>query len=253
MNLFFLYGEDQVRSRRKLGEIIDEYVKVGHNRGFNLLRLDASQLGADELLVQLKSRALFSAKRLIVFENVLNNPAVSQIVLDYLKKSIKTGKREEIAVFWEPGRPNDRPGSLFNFLLKEAKIQKFELSEPVPNIFETMEAVTLGDRAKALKMISRHLENNDSPVYLLAMLAHQFRQLLVVREMLEKKISPERMPGFSGLKPFVVAKLINQAKKIDLVTLKKKYASLLNVDLKIKTGQVLPRPGLEFFIIENSG
>ena len=50
------------------------------------------------------------------------------------------------------------------------------------DIFKTIEALALKDKKKALWLIHEHLENGDSPLYLLSMINFQFRNLLIAKK-----------------------------------------------------------------------
>ena len=118
------------------------------------------------------------------------------------------------------------------------------------NIFKTIDAVAAGDNKKALKLINQHLEGGDSPIYLLTMVSYQFRNLLLIKDLLEKKNSLDVILKLTKLNPFVARKACFLSQKFTFKGLKVIYSQILDTDFKIKTGKISPRQGLELMISE---
>ncbi len=118
------------------------------------------------------------------------------------------------------------------------------------NIFKTIEAVASGNKKQALELISSHLKKGDSAVYLLAMVNYQFRHLLVVRDLLERKYSPFLIAKTARLKDFVVRKCCAISRKFSLTHLKRIYSLILKADIEIKTGKIPARQALEELILQ---
>jgi len=115
-----------------------------------------------------------------------------------------------------------------------------------PDIFKTIDAIASKDKKRALKLLKNHLKKGDNPLYLLSMINYQFRNLLIIKDLIEKNLSP-----FSaGLHPFVVRKSSALANKFSFSELKKIYQTLFKVDLNIKTGKIDPEAALDLFITE---
>ncbi len=114
------------------------------------------------------------------------------------------------------------------------------------DIFKTIDAIASKDKKRALKLLKNHLKKGDNPLYLLSMINYQFRNLLIIKDLIEKNLSP-----FSaGLHPFVVRKSSALANKFTFSELKKIYQILFEVDLNIKTGKIDPEAALDLFITE---
>lgn len=123
---------------------------------------------------------------------------------------------------------------------------------PVPrleaSIFKTIDAIANHDTKTALELLDRHWGQGDSPIYLLSMVGYQFRNLLLVKNLLEKGRLLPTIVKMTGLNPFVARRCLSQADKFTFPRLKQIYAGLLETDRQIKTGRVNPRQGLEFFV-----
>jgi len=118
------------------------------------------------------------------------------------------------------------------------------------NIFKTIDAISQKDKKTAIKLIYKHLENGDNPLYLFSMIEFGFRNLLIVKNLSEKYQNYSLIVKKSGLHPFVAQKSYFQAKNFSFEELKKIYQKLFQIDLDIKTGKIKPEAGLEMFLAE---
>ena len=118
------------------------------------------------------------------------------------------------------------------------------------DIFKTIDALAERKKALALNLIHQHLEKGDAPLYLLAMINFQFRNLLEVKDLIEKNIPYYQIINQSNLHPFIVKKSFQQAKRFTLPQLKKIYQKIFQVDLNIKTGKLDPQTALDLLIAE---
>jgi|SRR3989339_1015201 len=134
---------------------------------------------------------------------------------------------------------------------KKVEIQDVELLtelEIETNIFKTIDAIASLNREAALRLLSQHLKNGDSPIYLLTMINYQFRNILVVKSLLQQNISFPMILKASRLNSFVAKKCYSLAGRFSFQRLKGIYSKILETDLKIKTGKVSPRQGLELLV-----
>lgn len=115
------------------------------------------------------------------------------------------------------------------------------------DIFKTIDAIASKNKKIALRLIKEHLEKGDSPLYLLSMVAFQFRNLLMVKDLIEKNLSPYCL---KQLHPYIIKKCLFLSRKFDLLELKKIYQKIFQVDLNIKTGKIEPEIALDLLISE---
>ena len=118
------------------------------------------------------------------------------------------------------------------------------------DIFKTIDAVANGEKQSALRLVRKHIEKGDSPVYLFSMINYQFRNLLIIKDLIEKRKPCADIPKASGLHPFVVKKGYYSCLKFTFNQLKKIYQRIFQIDLEIKTGRIEPEAALELFIAE---
>lgn len=116
------------------------------------------------------------------------------------------------------------------------------------DIFKTIDAIASKNKKKALHLLHGHLEKGDSPLYLLSMICFQMRNLLIVKDLIEKHKSYQEIVAAAGLHPFVVKKSYWQAQKFTMSELKKIYQAIFAVDRDIKTGRIEPETALDLFV-----
>ncbi len=115
-------------------------------------------------------------------------------------------------------------------------------------IFKTMEFIVQKDKKNALASIARHLKNGDAPQYLFYMITGQFRNLVAVKWLLEKRVQFSALAKAMALPPFVARKLADFCQNFTYPELKNIYRYLRDLDLDIKTGRVEPEAALEILI-----
>jgi len=116
------------------------------------------------------------------------------------------------------------------------------------DIFKTIDAIAAKNRRLALLFIHNHLEKGDNPVYLLSMVNFQFRNLLIIKELIEKQKPYYAIAKITKLHPFVVRKSYEQAVRFSFAELKKIYQQLFEADLAIKTGKMDSEAALDLFL-----
>ena len=82
------------------------------------------------------------------------------------------------------------------------------------------------------------------------MINFQLRNLLIIKDLIEKKTPYYSILKESGLHPFVAKKTFQQAGKFSIEELKKIYQKLFQADLDIKTGKVDGQTALDLLIAE---
>lgn len=122
--------------------------------------------------------------------------------------------------------------------INEKIVEQLVLPSVNLSIFETIDAVGAKNKAKALTLLARHLENGDDPYRIFSMFVYEFRNLLRVKSLLAKYMLSSDIAKKTGLHPFVVRKMSEQARKFELEELKQKFSILAQSDIAIKNGQL---------------
>jgi len=135
-------------------------------------------------------------------------------------------------------------------IIKKEDVEILVKSRIETDIFETIDSLALKNKRKALELIHKHLEKGDSPLYLLSMINFQFRNLLIIKDLIEKGRPYYTFQKITQLHPFVIKKSYSQSQRFSLQELKKIYQKIFQVDLNIKTGKLDPQTALDLFIAE---
>ena len=111
------------------------------------------------------------------------------------------------------------------------------------NIFRTIDAVAARDKKQAIRLIREHVDKGDHPLYLLSMIATQFKNLVMVK-------SGDGAGGAArlGIHPYVFGKTVAQARRFKLDELKNSYRNVCQTDFDVKTGRISPEAGLDLLI-----
>jgi len=110
------------------------------------------------------------------------------------------------------------------------------------NIFSTVDALADKDKEKAIKLIKKHLDKGESVFGLLAMIAYQFKNMLIVKTAGDYRKT--------SLNPFVARKSFYQSEKFSFEDLKRIYNKILEIDSGIKTGKIDENIAIETLILE---
>ena len=116
------------------------------------------------------------------------------------------------------------------------------------DIFKTVDALARGDKKTALKLLHDHLEDGEDPFYLLSMYFYQFRNLVKVKPLAEKNISPHEIASKLKMHPFVARKSLEQARNFSWEKLKSLYNQLCEIDFESKTGKTDIALALDKFV-----
>jgi len=115
------------------------------------------------------------------------------------------------------------------------------------DIFQTINAIAARNKKMALKLLKAHLEKGDSPFYLFSMINFQFRNLLIIKDLMERNLSPYSL---NHLHPYLIKKSIPLLEKFSFSELKKIYQKIFQLDLDVKTGKIEPEMALDLLITE---
>ena len=118
------------------------------------------------------------------------------------------------------------------------------------DIFKTIDALANQNKREASLLLHRHLEGGENALYLLTMIAYQFRNFLIVKELVEKKIPYAQIAKQSGLHPFVAQKSLAMSQAFSFAALKKIYLKIFQIDEQIKTGKIDAELAIDMLLAE---
>lgn len=122
-------------------------------------------------------------------------------------------------------------------------IESVVVSAEQANIFAIVDAAAVRDKKNALALLKERVQKGDHPLYLLAIIASQFKNLLLVKSM-----GPAAGARRLGIHPYVFGKTAAQAGKFTFPDLRGIYQRICRTDLDIKSGKIDPEAGMDLLI-----
>ncbi|NUM45689.1 MAG: DNA polymerase III subunit delta [Anaerolineales bacterium] len=119
------------------------------------------------------------------------------------------------------------------------------------DVFKMVDAVGGRQGKLALNMLHKLLSDNE-PIILFSMIVRQFRFLIWTKEMLSQNATQREIADSlksQRVRDFVVPKLIQQSKNFDQPTLDAIYRRLIEIDERVKTGQIEWETALDTLIV----
>jgi len=127
-------------------------------------------------------------------------------------------------------------------MIEEQDVDALVSAKATADIFATIEAVTSGDKKKALMEFHRQMEKGDDAHYIFSMYVYQFRNLLKISEFFDKGVRNNyEIARLVGLHPFVVQKAFPQISHWGSAKIKSAYEKLAKIDLDAKTSAKLSK------------
>lgn len=133
--IIFLSGVDTFRSRRKLQELKNKFLKEIDDHSGSLESVDGQSATLKEIGEKINTGSLFVKKRLIVIENIFKNKKdkIGSELTAYLQKieKEKSGDTDNILIFWDEEISATPRGlkadlkKLFTYLSKQKYTQEF--------------------------------------------------------------------------------------------------------------------------------
>ena len=121
--LFFIYGQVGFRSRLKLQELKDKFIKEVDMSGSSLSVLDGTSASFNEISNSINAPSLFARRRMVVIENIFASKGQT-IIKDLNEYFKKTRPDNNIIIFWDEiweDKKNARTKTAFFLFLKKQK------------------------------------------------------------------------------------------------------------------------------------
>lgn len=110
-------------------------------------------------------------------------------------------------------------------------------TEAEPNVFEFIDALGSGRRAQAFSLLCGELAHGRDPYYLLSMIMYQFRNMLMVKDLVDRNFSSSQVAQKAGIHPFVVKKMISAVSRFSLADIKRLYQEIIDLEQGTKQGK----------------
>lgn len=120
-------------------------------------------------------------------------------------------------------------------------------------IFEMVQAITEKNQNKALDLYADLLAMKEPPMRILFLLARQFHQLLLLKNLAGQGMEKGEMAKKAGVPPFALGKYLAQCRRFSSVSLKKAVEDCVETEELVKTGRLGDQVGVELLIMKYSG
>jgi DNA polymerase-3 subunit delta len=119
-----------------------------------------------------------------------------------------------------------------------------------PSVFAMADAVIEGRLQDAEELLQRLLAEGEPAQRLLAMVARQYRLLLLTKELLDKRVRGPEISARLQVQGFVVQRLLKQAPAYTIDSLRQAYGKLIEADLSVKRGVYDDETALQLLFFE---
>ena len=146
---------------------------------------------------------------------------------------------------------------LFSYTLGKEEITVQDVEEicttHITNqIFDMVEAVAAKQQKKALDYYYDLLALKEPPMRILYLLARQFKLLMEVKDLAEKRYDKSQIAKTVGLHPFVAGKYMQQSRTFSKQELRRILEDALDTEELVKTGRLNDVMSVELFIVKYS-
>jgi len=134
--IIFLYGADTFRSRQKLKELKEKFIREIDKSSLNLETLDGAKLDLAEFERTITTMPFLAKKRFVVIEDLLSKNRSQKIGKEIAEILEKNKNNDVILIFWESqdfglkrgakSKSTKTGGSLFTLLAQEKYAYQFE-------------------------------------------------------------------------------------------------------------------------------
>ncbi len=126
--------------------------------------------------------------------------------------------------------------------------------EPGASVFDLSAAITSGDHARALRIVSRNLDAGEAPLRILGALLWQFRRLWKAHALLAEGRADADVGRSAGIPPFRLREFLGQVRQMTDLGLQQTVQLFLEADNAIKGGSAAsPRRTLEWLVFRLCG
>ena len=132
-------------------------------------------------------------------------------------------------------------GKLASYVGESAYIEEDDVAAvvsdtKVESVFALTDALGNGQRAEALRLLGRLLDDGQPPLVILSMLVRHFRQLWKARELLTQGVSQKDLAQRIKVNPYFLGGLLTQARQCPEDRLRRAFPLFLAADMALKSG-----------------
>jgi DNA polymerase-3 subunit delta len=127
------------------------------------------------------------------------------------------------------------------FLVEDTKIE---------SIFTFTDSLSSGDMVGALKLLNKLMNQGETSVKIIGMIARQMRLIFLTRFFKEKGIPLSELPARAGFPPFLLKGYLNLAGKYNKNELRESFFMIQNADIRLKSSDIPEKRILEKLVFD---
>jgi len=133
--------------------------------------------------------------------------------------------------------------------ITEEIVRREVQSQTPTEIFTALDALVAGRSEDALRAVQNLLQTGASEFYILAMLAYQYRVILLIASGFSEGLSEQEIARQARLHPYVVKKNGPLARNVTINDVTAALTRIAATDFAIKQGKINPRDGLMMLLL----
>jgi hypothetical protein len=207
-----IHGENQVASRKKLVELIEQ----AKEQNKEIQKLDAEKLDRSQLEAALLSESLFGHEKLLIIEGIYSLPKSKK--KDEFIELISSASSD--IILWDK-----KSLSKTDFKKLPTIVTNYEF-KVTSKMWTFLDALSTNPKAK-IAMMKLFQENlaNDEAEFIFLMMVRQIRMLIQIKENHPPKIAPFALSKLNRqAKAFSLEKLLNLHHQLYLIDQKQKFS-----------------------------
>lgn len=137
--IIFLYGQDNFRSRLKLNELKDKYLREVDKLGSGLNIINGAKAAFSEITAAVSPSSLLSKKRLIIIEDVFINK--DKLIFENISEYFKNKKQaDNIIIVWESNIKTKKFKNVLSPMMLDSSGKEKPLNKKQAELFKFLSA-----------------------------------------------------------------------------------------------------------------
>lgn len=119
--------------------------------------------------------------------------------------------------------------------------------------FELGDAIIAKETKTVMRLLVRQISDNNDPILLLAVIARTFRQMMIAKELMKRKVPTDEIAKEAGLPPFRITDFLTKVRLWDGEKIAYAVKKTTEIDNAMKNSLGKPSLQLEYFLCEVMG
>ena len=137
-------------------------------------------------------------------------------------------------------------------MVTEKEVDQLVIPDIERNVFELTDAILANNKDKAFTVLEKSLNdstNKDVVINILAVVVAQFRNLIVIKDLMDRGVPVPQIASKAGMHPFVVKKSVPALQRFSLEKLTHIYEKLSSLDVTLKSKNINPLLLFDLFLL----